>query len=460
MKTIHNKLLLGFYGDDFTGSTDVMETLALNGLPTALFLSAPTQAEVDAFKLKRGVGGMKLRAFGVAGVARSLTPDAMRIELPAIFSAMHTIPTDFIQYKVCSTLDSSPDIGNIGLATDIACQYFPSDKIPILIGAPFLNRFVVFGNLFARIGDITYRLDRHPVMANHPVTPMRESDIRLHLGLQTDRPFKLIDVHTLDAGYDEVKSHYEDLADSEGNFILFDTMSYDHLDVVAKTLYECWPGKTQFTVASSGLSYGLAKYVRKLESGDTSLKIEYPDIAKRVLVVAGSCSPVTAQQVDHAQSIDFAGIKVNMSALISNAAHELEKVTQEALINVRNGKHVVVYTADGPDDHHIEMVQNALGQKSGKVIGELLAEVTRAVLAAVENVRVVVCGGDTSGYVSRALKISALETLCPIAPGAPLCVAHARDAAFDGLEIALKGGQNGKYDYFERIIDPDKFVDK
>ena len=44
-----NKFLLSFYGDDFTGSTDVMETLALNGLPTALFLKTPTLDEVNAF---------------------------------------------------------------------------------------------------------------------------------------------------------------------------------------------------------------------------------------------------------------------------------------------------------------------------------------------------------------------------------------------------------------------------
>lgn len=455
-----NQLLLSFYGDDFTGSTDVMETLALNGLPTALFLSAPTQEEVDHFVLKRRVGGSILRAFGVAGIARSLSPENMRLELGPIFSAMRKIPTDYIQYKVCSTLDSSPTIGNIGVATDVAFAYFPSTKIPILIGAPFLNRFVVFGNLFARIKQTTYRLDRHPVMAHHPVTPMRESDIRIHLGQQTDRTFELIDIHTLNAGYAQVADHYEKLGGTDGNFVLFDTMSYDHLDLAARVVYEGWPGDTQFVVASSGFSYGLANYVHELEYGDARPRIQYPDEARSLLVVAGSCSPVTAEQVAYAKTLGFACIKVDMKNLLNNADGELIRVRKEANLEMKDGRHVIVFTADGPEDPYIDTVQEMLGEHSGKVIGELLASVTRMVLASVDEVRVVVCGGDTSGYVARSLEIYALETLCPISPGAPLCVAHARDPRFDGLELALKGGQNGKYDYFERILNPRQYADK
>ena len=66
--------------------------------------------------------------------------------------------------------------------------------------------------------------------------------------------------------------------------------------------------------------------------------------------------------------------------------------------------------------------------------------------------RTVVCGGDTSGHAARALGIYALETLMPIAPGAPLCTAHSKDVRFDGLEISLKGGQNGNEKYLESIL--------
>jgi len=190
-------LFLSFYGDDFTGSTDVMESLMLNGVRTALFLEAPTQEEVDNFRLKKTWDkkeNRKLQAFGVAGISRSLLTSQMADELSPVFKAISTIKTDFFHYKVCSTFDSSPEVGSIGFATDLASKYFPSAYIPLVIGAPFLNRFSVFGNLFARVDGVTYRLDKHPTMSCHPVTPMLESDLRIHLGKQTKRRIELMDL--------------------------------------------------------------------------------------------------------------------------------------------------------------------------------------------------------------------------------------------------------------------------
>ncbi|MDG0789910.1 hypothetical protein OMP38_02895 [Cohnella ginsengisoli] len=60
-------------------------------------------------------------------------------------------------------------------------------------------------------------------------------------------------------------------------------------------------------------------------------------------------------------------------------------------------------------------------------------------------------GGDTSGYVTRALGIYALECLQTLAPGVPLCRAYADDAKLDGLELVLKGGQVGGERFFERV---------
>ena len=77
------------------------------------------------FKLKRNIGGSKLKAFGVAGIARSLGPEAMQKELDPIFAELAKIPVDFFQYKICSTLDSAPQVGNIGVAADLAVKYFP-----------------------------------------------------------------------------------------------------------------------------------------------------------------------------------------------------------------------------------------------------------------------------------------------------------------------------------------------
>ncbi|HRX36408.1 MAG TPA: four-carbon acid sugar kinase family protein, partial [Aestuariivirga sp.] len=160
--------LLSFYGDDFTGSTDVMEALATHGVKTVLFTRRPSADEMSAFN--------DCAAIGLAGTSRSETPAWMDEHLPGIFSWLKSLEARFSHYKVCSTFDSSPAIGNIGRAVEIGRDVFGQDLVPLVVGAPQLKRYTAFGNLFAGYQGETYRIDRHPVMSRHPVTPMKESD--------------------------------------------------------------------------------------------------------------------------------------------------------------------------------------------------------------------------------------------------------------------------------------------
>ncbi|MBK8503324.1 MAG: four-carbon acid sugar kinase family protein [Saprospiraceae bacterium] len=447
---MNNKFLLSFYGDDFTGSTDVMETLALKGVPTALFLKTPTLDEVNHFILKRNIGGSQLKAFGVAGIARSLDPEAMKKELEPIFAALAEIPVDFFQYKICSTLDSAPEVGNIGVAADLAIKYFPSKRIPFIVGAPFLNRFVVFGNLFARLDGTTYRIDRHPVMSRHPVTPMEEGDIRLHLAKQTSRLFQTIDLLNLDP--DKSRGIMSAGVEGPSPFLLFDTLTNENLVKIGEMLIEDHSGTPQFIVGSSGISYGLARYLREKTEDLKNDPVTNLDPVRQILVAAGSCSPVTERQIKYAVDQGMKGIRIEVLKLLENRQHEIERICKLAIKVLKNGKSPILYTALGPADPSITQVEAMLSQNRNTIIGESIGEMVSMILEAIPRLRTVIVGGDTSGYVSRYLKIYALETLAPVAPGAPLCVAHAVDRRFDGLEIALKGGQNGKDDYFQRIL--------
>src|ERR1700722_11254150 len=100
-----DNLLLSFYGDDFTGSTDAMESLARRGVRTVLFTDPPTAAQLQEYS--------GLRAFGIAGLTRSLSPAAMETILRPAFTLLRCSGSPIIHYKVCSTFDSSPNIGSI-----------------------------------------------------------------------------------------------------------------------------------------------------------------------------------------------------------------------------------------------------------------------------------------------------------------------------------------------------------
>jgi uncharacterized protein YgbK (DUF1537 family) len=179
-------LWLAYYGDDFTGSTDVLEAFTAAGVPTVLFLQAPRAEDLARFP---GV-----RCVGVAGQSRGKSPAWMRAHLPAVFESLSSLGAPVVQYKVCSTFDSSPEVGSIGQAIDLGVRCTSAPWSPMVVGAPRLQRYQTFGHLFAAAQNEVWRIDRHPTMSRHPVTPMDEADVRLHLARQTTLPLGLIDI--------------------------------------------------------------------------------------------------------------------------------------------------------------------------------------------------------------------------------------------------------------------------
>ena len=137
----------------------------------------------------------------------------MSAHLPAIFTRLSELRAGICHYKVCSTFDSSPAVGSIGRALEIGQDVFRTSWVPVVVAAPHLARYVLFGNLFAAGGGAIHRIDRHPTMRRHPVTPMDEGDLRLHLAQQTSRKIELLDVIALSS--DHAEKRLDDLLSEE-----------------------------------------------------------------------------------------------------------------------------------------------------------------------------------------------------------------------------------------------------
>lgn len=237
------QLLLSYYGDDLTGSTDVMEALASRGVSTVLFTRQPNEAQREKFS--------EVRAIGLAGSSRSETPAWMDEHLTPALAWLRTLEAAFCHYKVCSTFDSSPSIGSIGRAIDIGQALFAQANVSLVVGAPQLKRYTAFGNLFAAYRGRTYRIDRHPVMARHPVTPMTEADLRLHLASQTDKTIGLVDLTMLEAdGVDE----RVDAVARGAQIVLFDVTDLATQRIVGCQLARLRRDRGAFVVGSSGSS--------------------------------------------------------------------------------------------------------------------------------------------------------------------------------------------------------------
>ncbi|TPL91699.1 four-carbon acid sugar kinase family protein [Mesorhizobium sp. B2-3-12] len=433
-------LLLSYYGDDLTGSTDVMEALELGGLPTVLFMRQPDPSLLARFS--------HCRAIGLAGTSRSETPQWMEENLTPAFEWLKGLGAALCHYKICSTFDSSPAVGNIGRATEIGRRIFGGASVPMVVGAPQLKRYTAFGNLFAAFRGAYFRIDRHPVMSRHPVTPMDEADLLVHLSRQTSLSSGLIDLATLQA--DDLAQTVDRLLQDK-DVVLFDVDSRETQKRVGEQLWRIHGKGHGFVVGSSGAEYALlAEWATKgIVSGHAAFAP--PGAVDRLAVVSGSVSPTTEKQIRHALAHGFDGVEMDAMRLVSESAGEaIEQAVAAGLASLANGRSVILYTALGPqadrgvEIDRIEGARNTLGRALGTILRRLIAEqkLKRAVIA----------GGDTSSHALGQLAIDALTVRMPLpqSPGSPLCVAHG-GGAIDGLEIALKGGQVGTDAYFETI---------
>ena len=445
-RTLPPGLLLAFYGDDFTGSTDAMEVMAFAGLPTVLFLNPPTPQALRRFGAHRGIG--------IAGTARSRSPAWMDEHLPPVLRTLFSLNAPITHYKVCSTFDSSASIGSIGRAIDLARPMAAQRWSPMVVGAPQLQRWQVFGNLFAGVESVRYRLDRHPTMSRHPTTPMDEANLGLHLSRQTRSPVTLIDV--VDMARKQADTVLRKAIEDE-MIVSFDVLDDETQAEVGRLIWEN-RGKGIFSASSSGLQYALVAWWRAaglLPPADT-VSIAAARTVDRLLVLSGSCSPATGQQISCAIDAGFDACRIDTLRLADPASRraEIDRVVAAADESLRAGHDTVIFTARSPDDPAIGQLREWCRETGADLadvqqsLGDALGEVAFALTQRHALERLVFAGGDTSGRILGHLSIDALEAFAPLAKGSPICRAHSSQPRFDGIELVLKGGQVGGPDFF------------
>jgi 3-oxoisoapionate kinase len=392
-----------------------------------------------------------VEAVGVAGASRAMTPAQMEERLLPVFASLRALNARLFHYKICSTFDSSPNIGSIGKAYEIGQRVFHSPIVPLLVGAPVLKRYCIFGNLFATVGDETFRLDRHPMMSRHPVTPMDEGDLRWHLAKQTDATIALFDLLHLSGTAEQVNNRFAALMNEKPNIVLFDALDEERLTTAGRLI---WESDARFVIGSSGVGYALTSHWQRP-------RVAYPSAGavEQVIVMSGSCSAATAAQIEWAEANGYAGLRLDAALLTDETTAEAERarLRQAALESLNTGQSVVLYSARGPHDPVMQASNERLRQRGvdeltvRERLGQQQGILLRELLLASGVRRVCVAGGDTSSHAISQLGIYALELLAPMVPGQPLNRAHAEDVRLDGLEIALKGGQHGRADHFESI---------
>jgi uncharacterized protein YgbK (DUF1537 family) len=451
------KLLLVFYGDDFTGSTDALEVLTLAGLRCALFLSPPSPemlADLGPFDV-----------IGIAGDSRGLSKSEMDQVLPTIFEEIQRLSPAIVHYKVCSTFDSATNVGSIGHVITLASRAFSTRGIPIIAGNPALGRYCAFGNLFAvsKTDQQIYRIDRHPIMQAHPITPMQEGDLSMHIGGQGHLSIAKIDISQLEQT--NLTGLVSEAAASH-DAVLVDGITNMHMTAAGRVLTELSERDAPiFTVGSSGVEYALTQHWRSsglMNTGESSATPLKP--AKQVLVISGSASPLSQLQIDTALESGFIELAVDAAALLADSAGRgaARDIAATVVSHLEAGHSVLIHTAKGPDDPRIERMIESVTFRgipredakihAGKQLAIELGHLVLDILKLYKLERLVISGGDTSSQVTKILDPDALVIKSEISPGAPLCRIYSKKPYLADLEMALKGGQMGDCDYFVKTL--------
>lgn len=415
--------LLGCVADDFTGATDLANTLVKNGMRTVQLLGVPDTAtpvpEADAV-----VVALKSRTIPAAdAVAQSV----------AALDWLRTAGAGQFFFKYCSTFNST-EKGNIGPVAEalmerlgtrftIACPAFPEN-----------GRTIYKGHLF--VGDL---LLSDSSMRHHPLTPMTDANLVRFLGRQTQGKVGLVPFPVVEAGAKAVKCVFRVLEDEGNRIAIVDAVTDRDLAAIG----EACAGMALVT-GGSGVALGLPENFRRQGrlAGDR-VADALPAVAGPEAVISGSCSPATLAQVAR-----FAA-SGPLFAIDPLALADGRDLVGEALgwARGRLEQGPLLVSASAPAAKVAE-VQKRLGvMAAGELVERALADIARGLVAAGVR-RLVVAGGETAGAVVGALGIRGLRIGREIAPGVP-CTVSLGDAP---MALALKSGNFGDADFFMKAF--------
>jgi uncharacterized protein YgbK (DUF1537 family) len=407
-------ILLGCIGDDFTGSSDLGNVLARVGMRTVQYTGVP-QSHADS-SIEAGIVALKSRTIPAA--------EAVTQSLKAL-DWLRKQGCRQILFKYCSTFDSTPD-GNIGPVADALADALAAQRVVVCPAYPTLNRSIYQGHLF--VGD---HLLSQSGMENHPLTPMTEADLRVWLARQSVSTVGHVAAGTVLMGRAAVRDAL--VAPGMGRLVVVDCITdVDLIEIGAAV------AGMPLVTGGSGIGLGLATVFR--DAGMLArTTTQWAPVTGPAVVLSGSCSIATRGQVRHhkerCENLEVLADDIMTGVMTPSRA------TEWALS--QGGDMPLIYSSADPDIVRAAQQRHGRHEVASAVEAFMGQTAQRLVDAGVK--RIVVAGGETSGAVTEALGVEALEFGPEIDPGVPAMRVVGRP-----LALALKSGNFGKPDFFTR----------
>jgi 3-dehydrotetronate 4-kinase len=415
-------LLLGCIADDFTGATDLANTLVKAGMRTVQLLGVPSP----------GLEVPQADCIIVALKSRSNPPqEAVQLSLAAL-DWLRSRGTRQYYFKYCSTFDST-DKGNIGPVADALLDALGADFTVFNPAFPTNKRTVYKGYLF--VGD---ELLSESGMRHHPLTPMTDPSLVRVLQRQTRHKVGLVQYSEVVKGAGVVREAFQALRKGGTRHAVLDAITDEHLLTLGEACADL-----QLVTGGSGMAMGLpANFVRAglLKAGQ---HYPLPKVTGPTAVLAGSCSVATQGQVaDMKRSHEAFGLD---PVAIAGGRDQAQEALAWAERRVAD-KPILIYSTAAPEQ--VSAVQKQLGrEEAGAMIEQTLGRIAQGLVAKGVR-RLVVAGGETSGAVVGALGVQGLYIGPEIDPGVPWTFSIGQPT----LALALKSGNFGTPDFFTKAF--------
>ena len=415
-------VLLGAIADDFTGATDLCNTLVRRGMRAVQLIDvpAPTMVIPDA------------EAIVVALKSRTVPAEEAIDKSLAALAWLRNTGARQILFKYCSTFDST-DAGNIGPVAEALMEALDTDFTLFCPAFPEAARTIYRGYLF--VGD---GLLSESGMRNHPLTPMRDPNLVRVLQRQSRGKVGLVPVAAVSRGADAIRKAFAALRQAGFRHAIVDAIEDHDLEVIGEAAAD-FP----LITGGSGIALGLPENFRHQGLLGEGTADALPPVAGAAAVLSGSCSEATRAQVA------YMGERAPLFRIDPIAAGAGRDIAEEALAwaTPHLGERPVLISATAPPDE-VSAIQEALGrERAGALVEGILAGIARGLVERGVG-RLIVAGGETAGAVVQALGVTGLRIGRQIDPGVPWTMSLGEPA----LALALKSGNFGAPDFFLRAF--------
>jgi 3-dehydrotetronate 4-kinase len=407
-------MLLGCIGDDFTGSSDLGNTLTKAGMRTVQYVGTPDTP--SAPDVEAGVVALKSRTLPAQ--------EAIKLSLEALEWLRAQGCRQFL-FKYCSTFDSTP-LGNIGPVAEALAEALGARKVLVCPAFPAAGRSVYQGHLF-----VNDQLLSESGMENHPLTPMRDPDIRRWLAQQSSGTIGHVPTSVVASGVEAVRSRLTSEDKAGHRLIVADAIHDADLATLGQAAADL-----PLITGGSGIAMGLPENFRKLgllkDSG-----ADWQGQSGRVAVLSGSCSAVTRAQIEHHK-------RSHPTLEITAEAAMIGRITATGIAEWICAQDGVALAYSSADPDVVKEAQERYGVDNIAQTFETLFTETARALVSRDVTRLITAGGETSGAVVEGLAPEQLVIGPEIDPGVPIL------RAGKSLLLALKSGNFGAADFFEK----------